>query len=144
MCLALSPLIISLLASESNYRHFISLPSSARDIYVVTDIINVLCCILLYCVGFSAFLSTSAIVLSTFVRSLLCKIHIRIKTLRWRSIFRPIWRIYRRRVFATSLASLLILPLYVPPFPIVCLARMCYIANLMYSPISLIKVRTHR
>lgn len=50
-------------------------------ICVVTDIINVLCRILLYCVGFSALLSASAIVLSTFVPSLLCKIHIRIKTL---------------------------------------------------------------
>lgn len=126
MYLALSPLIISLPASESNYRHFISLPSSARGIYVVTDIINVLCCILLYCVGFSSFLSASAIVLSTFVPFLLCKIYIRIKTLWWRSIFR-IWRIYRRRVFVTSLASLLITPSLFPYLP-----SLSFVSNVLH------------
>lgn len=60
-----------------------------RYVGVVTDIINVLRRILLYCVRFSTSLSTSAIVLSTFVfPSSLCKIHIRIKTPRWRAIFR--------------------------------------------------------
>jgi len=88
--------------------------------------------VLLYCVCFSTFLSTLTIVLSTFVfSSLFCKIHIRIKTPWWRTIFRVG---YIGVIFAIS-------PIFSPLYR---LSEMCCIAGLMHSPISLIKARAHR